>query len=244
MKRHLIYALSILLVYLTACNSSTVDDEQNLEVKIQELDSNLILFPNILPDSTFVINNKLILTFVDSMPIYNAIMSNQAVFVYAMQMEKPSADYDSILFSIKMPNRDKPLVKFSMSLMQFREMEQSFSNYEFKQFLKDILKLNYTSRNRYSNNATTMLDGLNMIFAQKIESSFKEQIPNNSTWFGFNSYVAFGMYFSEISSGKVGIGHELINAIYLSKDRLNEYDKKVVLEIIKKHAENFKPKSS
>ena len=139
MKRYLIYTLSILFVYLTACNSSTADNEWDTEVKIQKFDSNLVFFPYILPDSAFVTDNKLVLTFVDSMPLYNAVMSNQAVFVYAMQMAKPVANYDSILFNIKMPNREKPLVKFSMSLMQFQEMEQSFSNYEFKQFLRDLL---------------------------------------------------------------------------------------------------------
>lgn len=227
-----------------ACSPEKKKPTDVLRNNATEIDSNLILFPNITPDSTFVLGNKLKLSFIDSLPMYNPITSNQAVFIYAMQMFKPVGNFDTILYQIKMPNREVSIVEFPMSMVQYKEMESSFSNYQFKQFLKELLKLNYSSRKRYANKNTTLMDGLNMIFAQKIDSSFSEVIPNNSAWFGYNSFIVFGMYFNEVSIGKPGIGHELIKAISVSEKRLNEYDKKTVMEMIQKHAENFKPKAS
>ena len=244
MKRILIVALSFILIAFIACDAKKKENTETPINAVPEIDSNIILFPNIRPDSTFIIGNKLKLTFIDSMSLYNAVSSNQAVFMYAMQMEKPIGNYDTILFHIKMPNRENPLIEFPMSIVQYNEMEKSFGNYQFKQFLKELLKLNYSSKDRYSNKASTLLDGLNMIFAQKIDSSFSKQVPNNSTLFGYNSFVIFGMYFNEVAVGKPGIGHELIKAIPHSQKRLNEFDKKTVMELILKHSENFKPKAS
>ena len=242
-------ALPILLLvslFIYSCSSKkneNSEENKNDSREIAQRDSNYIQFPYIYQTGTELKGNILEFTFVDSMPFYNAVMSNQAVFIYALQSPIPQSQFDSVVFLIRMPKRENPKVRVAMGTAQFTGLVKNFTNPQFKDFLKEILRLNYNTSNRYKAKYSSILDGLNMIFAAEIESKYKDQFPNNSTFFGYNSFLIFGKYFSEVNSGTKGIGHKLIDSIKDSKENLiTEYDKMNLNKVIKKYDLLFKPK--
>lgn len=235
--------LSILFFVVFCISScSPKQDSESQSSKFSERDTNLVYFPFIEVQSTSIKENNLILRFTDSMPSYNAVTSNQAVFINALQIDKPEQTFDSVKFIIDMPLRDNSQVKFNMSLEEFKQLETEYANPYFKLFLRELLQLNYKTKNRYDNQYSSLLQEVNKLFAQSINEKFPKQFPNNSTVFGYNSFHVFGMYFGEISNNTKGIGHQLMEDLRTSNKVLNAYDKKILLEIIDKHAKKFTPK--
>ncbi len=104
----------------------------------------------------------------------------------------------------------------------------------------DFLELNWNTKEKYDKKFMSLLDRTNMIFAREIDENYKDQFPNNSTWFGFDSFIVFGAYFEEIANEQKGIAHNLINSIESSDGYLK--DKVKLLLIIDKHAKRFENK--
>lgn len=238
----LFISLCLALSAIYSCSPKEKAESSNEETI--QVDTNLVLFPHIQPDSTVIEGNNLQFNFTDSRPIYNAISSNQSVFIYALQLEKPQQAFDSIEFFIKMPNRDPNHVHFTISQQQFFNIAKEYSNPIYKEFLKELLKLNYSTRNRYKNTNSSILQETNLIFAQAIEENYPKQFPTNSTLFGYNSLHIFGMYFGEVSNTSQGIAHDLMLRLKDSKETLNAYDKKTLLELVETYAAKFKPSIS
>lgn len=237
MKKTLRKAIIILLTLILFANCTNKIGTENTTNTQQ-----LILFPFVSPDSIKMTGKELIFTYIDSTPFFNPVASKQATLIYTMQREPDSIDYKKLTIKIKMPNRENSVIEYSMTKPEFQQLERNINNPKLKPFYKEFLELNWNSRNNYMEKYMSLLDRTNMIFAHEIDKNYKEQIPNNSTWYGFDSFTVFEQYFGEIEHGKNGIATKLIESINKSDKYLIESDKITLLGLIKKHAEIIKRK--
>lgn len=216
----------------------------NCDVNTKNTDKtqSIILFPFVSPDSIKIYNKELKFVYIDSTPFYNPVTSRQAILLYTIQREPDTIVYEKLTIKIKMPNRANSVIEYSMSKPEFQKLERNINNPILKPFYKEFLELNWDSRKNYEDRFMSLLDRTNMIFADKIEERYKEQIPNNSIWFGYDSFSVFEQYFKDIQSGKSGIAKELVESIESSTKYLVESDRKMLSDIIKKHTERIKQK--
>jgi len=175
------------------------------------------------------------LTFTDSMPFFNHVVDQQAVTTYALQRMVDSIAFDSIKFKIYTPNCEEKLIQFQISRSGYLNVLSNFNNSDFKNFIRDYLTLNWETRGNYRDQKTSLLDRVNLIFAHEIDAKFKGQFPDNSTWYGYDSFIIFYDYLQECISGNEGVAHQLIEAIEPSKDYLNNSDKRKLVALIKKY---------
>ena len=237
MNKPLRKAIILILTLILFVNCTNKTETKNT-VKTQPI----ILFPFVSPDSIKMTEKELKFTYIDSTPFYNPIASKQATLIYTMQREPDTIDYEKLTIKIKMPNRENSVIEYSMTKPEFQQLERNISNPKLKPFYKEFLELNWNSRNNYMEKYMSLLDRTNMIFAHKIDKNYKEQIPNNSTWYGYDSFTVFEQYFGEVEREKKGIATKLIESISESDKYLTESDKITLLELIKKHAKIIKRK--
>jgi hypothetical protein len=234
MKRKFVNILSILSAFILIANcTNKIKDKKDVTTQP------IIRFPFVSPDSLKISGSELRLTYIDSTPFYNPIVSKQAALIYTMQREPDTISFEKILFKIKLPNRENSVVEYSINRKEFYQIERIISHPQLKHFYKEFLELNWNSRENYREDYTSLLDRTNMIFAHEIDKNFKEQIAENSTWYGFDSFIVFHNYFIEVENNQIGISTKLVESIQSSEDYLTESDKQKLVKIIEKHTERI-----
>jgi len=232
MLKDIIVGCCILFLIFSSCTGGNTPNVVNaIEKKI----SPWIEFPYVSVDTFYLYEREFRLIMIDSTPFVNPVVIDQYTVIHTLQAEPNIREFDTISVEIQMPNRADGNVSFNVTNEQFKIVVLKNSNQLFKEFLRELLTLNNETAHKYSENWQSILDRLNMIFGNHIELQYKEQFPENSTWFGYNSFEIFGLFFQEFSMGKEGVGHKLINSIEGKTKYLFEEDIKSINSLIDRY---------
>lgn len=222
----------ILFMLFSSCTDESSSDVGN---ETERTTSPWIEFPYVSVDTFYLTEERFRLKMIDSTPFVNPVVINQYTALHALQAEPNMREFDTIIMEIEMPNRPDENVTFNLTNDQFQIIVLKYSNQMFKEFVRELLTLNNLTANKYRENWQSLLDRLNMVFGNQIELNFKEQFPDNSTWFGYNAFEIFGQYFQECSTGTDGVGHALIDSIEGKTKYLFEEDIKSINSLIGKY---------
>ena len=222
------------ILFMTFC-SCTDESSQNVRNEAERTTSPWIEFPYVSVDTFYVNKQSFRLSLIDSTPFANPVLIDQYTGIHALQAEPNFLEFETMTIEIQMPNRPDGNVSFDLTNNQFQFIVLKYSNQLFKEYVRELLTLNNSTAHKYRENWQSLLDRLNMIFGNQIELKYKEQFPENSTWYGYNSFEIFGLFFQEVSMGKEGVGHKLINSIEGKNKYLFEEDIKSINSLIDKY---------
>jgi len=229
-----IFFLTLLSFLAIGCNV----DVKYVEETAYHAETNVLLLPYYEPDTVYQDDPYLFIEVTDSKPYFNSTEFEQMVFCYSYQLHIPNASYDSIIFKMNMPNRPDGGFESVIPAQFAIDMRKKLSNTIFENFLYDLLILNLETQNDYSE-YTSLLFSINTFFSKQIDLYYPEEYPNNSTWYGYNSFNIFEQYFIGIYTNEQNTAISLIDSLYTSKNYLNENDVLLIKELIKNYEQKF-----
>lgn len=230
--RYTVGFLFLILTIMIGCNLS--QKKQQLDNKVG-LDKKIGI-PFFSTDSVVTNNDTLILYFTDSLPFFNPIINGQAVAIKSAQLEIKDELFDKVVINNHMPLRKDGDIQGSFTKIDYDKIMGVYFRPELYDFYNELLQLNWETKDNYSKTFMTLLDRINMTFQKTIKAKYKNDFPNGSDWYGYNSFIVFNKYYDEIEKNEIGVAHEVINSIYENPDPyIIEIDKKKLIDLIEKY---------
>ena len=236
MKNNTVIFLSLLLL-IFSCTNKTSQKKDKSEKEFNTND--WVQFPFVTIDSIWIDNNIFHINLVDSTPFLNTTYLQQYTSIHILQSEPHLYDCNAIKIKVVLPNRDGEPIEYEITPEDYNFLLEYFSDVDFKSFIREYILLNYEAQDNYYGEMTTLIDRVNMIFAHEIDKNYPDLFQNNSTWFGYDSFDVFRLYFVECTQGKEDVGHDLINSINDKTDYLKEGDILKLQKLIEKYKKIF-----
>ena len=191
MTKNLIYCFLTLYIF-TSCKDSKQINEPYILLETQQ--------PFVSLDSLYELNKSIHLFITDSLVFFNPTTNGQSIAVICEQINLKDKDFDFIHLHINMPKRQDGNIEVSFSSNDFFEMRKLYFNDSLKTFYNQLIKLNWESRNDYSDNYMTLIDRVNMTFQEEIRKNYSSIFPGGSDWYGYNSFIIFNSYYKNSKS--------------------------------------------
>ena len=234
----LILSLTIFVsILLSSCNESV--QKYDLQKQLPE-----ISIPFITLDSLYLMQTSLLVIITDETPMSIETLQKQTIYYTLTQLDIGQYNKDTINVLIKMPNRENSSANFQTSLKYYTGIAKKLNLPVYKSFLKEFFKLNWETRLHYLEKTSCLLDRTNLEFARIIDENYKDSFPNNSTWWGFDSFVIFELYFSETVNNNQGIAHQIIEKLKTSSKFIMAEDSKEFVKLMDKYAIKMKEEYS
>jgi hypothetical protein len=201
----------------------------------------LINVPHYKIDSARIRNSNFELYLTDEKPFNNPTVFVQALDWYTFQILEQEDGFDSLVIDYSMPNTDHARNRQSASRLTLYRDLHYMDNTVFGDFTKEFFKLNWSTRQHYSEIHSSMLDRTNSLFARNIDTSeYRTLFPTNDTWFGIDAFYIFSIYFKDCSEERRGVAHQIIETIEKAYKYFPKKDRDELNALIVKYAELFK----
>ena len=224
----------IISVILFGCKQNAVKNDETLEIP-----ESIIDIPFYSVGALFYDNNTLVLNLIDSAQFHNPTVFIQALNWYTYQISCMDLAFDSLRINYSMPIRDSiPNVHTNQVNRDYvNRIHSNLNNTLFADFQEDLFKLNWETKSNYVQQQSSLMDRINALFARNIDTSaYKNQFPNNDTWFGIDCFKVFELYFYECLNQERSTGHQIIEHINKSTKYFNERDREDLVSLIEKYS--------
>lgn len=232
-----ILLIAFLFLCLYSCKNETKKSKENeIDIIVQH---EMVQFPFVSLDSVWFDGNDFHINIVDSTAYLNNAYIEQYGTIHILQSAPHNYEFNEIILTVEMPNRKGEPIIHVFNQYQYDLMFGFIEDVDFKAFILEFITLNYEVRGKYYENMSTLIDRVNMICASEIDKHFPEYFPDNSTWFGYNSFKIFYQYFAECLNNEEGMYHKIIAGIEEDENFLENEDKAALLVLLEKYKTIF-----
>lgn len=227
----------ILLICFTSCKENANEEVKEAPEEVALIDSiDWVAFPKVSVDSLRIEDRAVRLVLTDTTDVYGPTIVDQYMTIYVWQIQANPLDIDEIRVTVQLPKREDGDISHTIGTYDFKRLNKMFRNKVEEDFIMELLELNMQATAQSEKNFLTFLDKLNMSFAQVIEANYKREFPNNSTWWGFNSFEVFRAYLEEHYLGEEDLAHQILEKLKDSPEKyISEEEERLLFELLAKY---------